>query len=774
MAQFRDELDTMHKNKIKELKQREHEIIERCKIKEREVEAVAFEHRQNVLKDLETLRFKEQDGKKTIEMELLVVKNERENLQQKEKEFDLKLKDLNLLKIALEKKTQSEIEEYRRKFEGERDDEKRDLHIRKMQLEEDEHRFAMNKDKYLITEKDKRQLEKENVELKEKLEKITDDHDTMTKDYIDIKDQLKVLSNNGLRDNDIIHSKTAQAETYENEARTLRELLEAQKDQMRKGKETTDEIIGNLRQQLKEQKELNFNIKEQLIGESERQAQTFKLANKAEKEKLRNEIDHLARKVECEQHLTKELTIVNDKLLQDQWGIGGQAVGEGFSTGGNAGFGARQPDFLTANGIPLINTFGDGNLGQEYLERQRAWESLNEENRNVKRDINKIGLVPISEQFVKPYYDIERDEVPLEVEDEVTPRVQSPNKFDSYFPDEKNNSPLRVQRLGHNSSRDDAEYLEKQLEKADQERKRAEEKQQKDRMERNRKSREEQAKRDKAEREEKARKDREDKARRDREAKQRKDKADQDRREREERQRKEKADREKKEKDRQARIAKEKEQERLRLEREKKEKEPIGGKKLSSDIKNPFAKKGGSVAKKPEPVSKHTGFGYFDKPEEPKSKGFDYFNKPEEPKSKGFDYFDKPEEPKSKGFDYFDKPEEPKSKGFDYFDKPEEPKSKGFDYFDKPEEKKSKGFSYFDKPKEEEKKESEKKNTGFSYFDKPEDKKPNRQGSSSSNNNYGLFENKQSLPKDDFDEVVENIEGSDEIEDSYGSEDFNF
>ncbi|CAI2384444.1 unnamed protein product [Moneuplotes crassus] len=432
LAEYSNELDSVHKSKIKELRQRESEVIERCKIKEREVEAAAFEHRQQVLKDLEILRVKEIESKKTVEMELMMIKNEREKLFQKEKEADLKLKDLNLLKVALEKKTSSEIEEFRRRYEGERDDEKRDLHIRKMQLEEDEHRFNLNKDKYLVTEKDKRQLELENSNLKEKLEKISMEHERMSRDYNDIKDQLKVLSNNGLRDNEIITSKTAQAETYENESKTLRELLQAQKDQMKSEKETNDEIISNLRQQLKEQKDINRQIKDQLISESERQMENYKNIHRAEKEKLNSEINSLNRKVECEQHLTKELTIVNDKLVKNK-NLGSAYDGaDTYFRGDSVNVGVRQADFLTTNGIPLITNIRDPNLGTEYMERQRVWNDLNDASRDVKRDINKIGMVPIAERVIQPYYDIEKDDTPLS--DDEPAKKESPHRFDSFAP----------------------------------------------------------------------------------------------------------------------------------------------------------------------------------------------------------------------------------------------------------------------------------------------------------------------------------------------------
>lgn len=78
LTEFTDEMEKLHLEKVKELKHREQETLQRIKNKEREVEHVAYEHRQKVLKDEEMLRYKEAEIKKTMEMELILVKQERD------------------------------------------------------------------------------------------------------------------------------------------------------------------------------------------------------------------------------------------------------------------------------------------------------------------------------------------------------------------------------------------------------------------------------------------------------------------------------------------------------------------------------------------------------------------------------------------------------------------------------------------------------------------------------------------------------------------------
>ena len=71
-------MESLHQDKLRELKLRETEAWERIKNKEREIEKMSFEHRQRIGKDEEIVRYKELDIKKSIEMEQTIMKGERE------------------------------------------------------------------------------------------------------------------------------------------------------------------------------------------------------------------------------------------------------------------------------------------------------------------------------------------------------------------------------------------------------------------------------------------------------------------------------------------------------------------------------------------------------------------------------------------------------------------------------------------------------------------------------------------------------------------------
>ena len=80
MESFRNEMDTIHLEKVKELKSREENAMDRIKARESELEKAAYTHRQSVLKEEETMRLRETDIKKTVEMELFLVKSEKDRM----------------------------------------------------------------------------------------------------------------------------------------------------------------------------------------------------------------------------------------------------------------------------------------------------------------------------------------------------------------------------------------------------------------------------------------------------------------------------------------------------------------------------------------------------------------------------------------------------------------------------------------------------------------------------------------------------------------------
>ena len=106
-------MERLHLEKVKELRVREQETVARIKDKERQVEGVAYEHRQKVLKDEEMLRYREADVKKTMEMELLLVKQERDKTKSLQDEYERKLGEMTNIRLKLEKDMAEELQQFK-------------------------------------------------------------------------------------------------------------------------------------------------------------------------------------------------------------------------------------------------------------------------------------------------------------------------------------------------------------------------------------------------------------------------------------------------------------------------------------------------------------------------------------------------------------------------------------------------------------------------------------------------------------------------------------
>lgn len=113
MEAFRVEMETLHLEKVKELKLREQQVMDRIKQREGEVEKAAYEHRQKVLKEEELLRYRETDAKKTVEMELYFVRAEKDRMAHTIRDYESKIADMEQFKLRLEKQKVEDTEKFK-------------------------------------------------------------------------------------------------------------------------------------------------------------------------------------------------------------------------------------------------------------------------------------------------------------------------------------------------------------------------------------------------------------------------------------------------------------------------------------------------------------------------------------------------------------------------------------------------------------------------------------------------------------------------------------
>ena len=70
-----------------------------------------------MLKDEELLRYRETDAKKTVEMELYFVKAEKERMAHTIHDYEVKIADLESLKLRLEKQKLEDIEKFKSEYQ---------------------------------------------------------------------------------------------------------------------------------------------------------------------------------------------------------------------------------------------------------------------------------------------------------------------------------------------------------------------------------------------------------------------------------------------------------------------------------------------------------------------------------------------------------------------------------------------------------------------------------------------------------------------------------
>jgi len=297
MEGFRAEMENLHLEKVKELKLREEAVMERIKSKEREIEKAAFTHRQKVLSAEETMRLRENDVKKTVEMELILVKNEKERMQQAIIGYERKLAEMEQFKLRLEKQHVEDVERFKSEYQRNFKDQDFEIHRRRLAVDEEEHRIALEKERLLRIETRCQGAEKELEELRAEHKTLNKDHLRLTREYQDSKEQLRVLNENLKRQTDLGESREREGRSLNEENKTLRMMLEDLKRDGNNLKENQNSLIVNLRLQLDETREMIEKVKDNKEREFKKLREKCDEEMRRESEKYQFEYDKLREEI---------------------------------------------------------------------------------------------------------------------------------------------------------------------------------------------------------------------------------------------------------------------------------------------------------------------------------------------------------------------------------------------------------------------------------------------------------------------------------------------
>lgn len=386
-------MENLHLEKVKELKMREEAAMDRIKGKEREIEKAAYGHRQKVLSTEETMRLRENDVKKTVEMELVLVKNEKDRMAHTIMEYERKLAEMESFKLRLEKQHIEDIERFKSEYQRTFKDQDFEIHRRRLIVDEDEHKIGLEKERLLRIETRCQAAEKELEELRGESKTLNKDHVRLLRDYQDSKEQLKVLNENLKRQTEVGESRERESRSLIDENKTLRVMLEDLKRDALNLKENQNSLIINLRMQLDETREMIDKVKdtkerefkklrEKCDEEVRRESEKYQF----EYDKLREEINMFTRRLGQEESLNKQLAVQNTKLGNNLSDLRGQIMVERTEEG-----------IDLFRGGPTFNSFypqpkyeGLGAEGDEILERKKAWAELERDQAEVKRNIKSL------------------------------------------------------------------------------------------------------------------------------------------------------------------------------------------------------------------------------------------------------------------------------------------------------------------------------------------------------------------------------------------------
>lgn len=93
------------------------------------------------------LRYKEAECKKTMEMELLLVKQERDKTKSLQHEYDQKLAEMSNIKLKMEKDMAEELQKFKSNYQRQFQDKDFDIHRRILNVEEDENRVKLTQER---------------------------------------------------------------------------------------------------------------------------------------------------------------------------------------------------------------------------------------------------------------------------------------------------------------------------------------------------------------------------------------------------------------------------------------------------------------------------------------------------------------------------------------------------------------------------------------------------------------------------------------------------
>lgn len=225
----REDLESQWTIRLEQLKDREKEGTGRLLMREKDLETQLYLHRQQVLRDMELLKAKEQEVKRFGQVEAQAAKLEKDTWEARRLEVDAKVKELDKLRLALEHKAESDFDQFKREYESrhlsERHqllDEQAELDRSKRQLKDEQERISTFKQEFLRLKEELGEAREAGLDLRTAKERLGEELRTA-------QEQLRQMSETGRRDLDILSIREQEIATLKTELQLYRDMLEESK-----------------------------------------------------------------------------------------------------------------------------------------------------------------------------------------------------------------------------------------------------------------------------------------------------------------------------------------------------------------------------------------------------------------------------------------------------------------------------------------------------------------------------------------------------------------
>ncbi|OMJ67435.1 hypothetical protein SteCoe_35408 [Stentor coeruleus] len=234
LQKVRSEQEEFWQNQLESLKDREKELRERIQIREKDLEVREYRQRQDFEKSLEILKSKENDLKRSAELELEAAQLQKRSWEQKKIEVENKLKDIENFKVSMINKAQEDFNHYKRKFEADFDDEKRRVYNEKHELQVIKETLNQELDRIKESESRFKAQGQELLEVRKKFDFLKEEYEKILKEMGRSKEELRLVTETSRRDLDLLTFKDQELNAVKNECKAYREMYQEQKDTIKK------------------------------------------------------------------------------------------------------------------------------------------------------------------------------------------------------------------------------------------------------------------------------------------------------------------------------------------------------------------------------------------------------------------------------------------------------------------------------------------------------------------------------------------------------------